>query len=459
MSNNIAAVILAAGEGKRMKSDLVKTAHRVAGVSIVSHVVRAAAGAGAEQIVVVVGKDADQVREACGHGVEFAIQSERLGTGHACQQAEHALRSYRGMVLVLCGDAPLITADTLKRMIDEHHSSRAIATVLTAFPPDTRGLGRICRDASGAFLGIVEERDATVEQQAIPEINAGFYCFDSQALFSALKQIDNHNAQGEYMLTDVLKALRAVGPVSTVVTRDYKETIGINDRLWLSQAEEVMQARIREKHMWAGVTIVSPHSTYIEADVAIGRDTTLHPGCVLRGRTVIGVKCEIGPNTTLDSAEIGASSKVIHSVVTESTIGEHCHIGPFAHLRPESCLAERVRVGNFVEVKKSRLGARSKVSHLSYVGDALVGDDVNMGAGTIVVNYDGVKKHQTIIKDKAFVGCNSNLVAPVTIGENAFVAAGSTITKDVPDLSLAVGRARQENKEGWVARKRAEQPK
>lgn len=453
MTQSVAAIVLAAGEGKRMVSGLVKTAHKIAGVPIVAHVVRAAVGAGAERIVVVVGKDAEQVVAACGSGVEFVNQAERLGTGHACQQAEQMLEGYRGVVLVLCGDAPLITESTLNRMLTEHNSTGAMATVLTAFPLETRGLGRISRDSAGYFKAIIEEKDASESERAIREINAGFYCFDAQALFEALRRIDNKNAQGEYMLTDVLAVLTASGRVGTVVTDDFSETIGVNDRVWLSKAEEAMQARIREKLMWSGVTILSPSSTYIEADVSIHKDTTIYPNTVLRGRTNIGESCEIGPNTILQNATIGDRTTVIHSVVTDSCVGIHCNIGPFAHLRPESSIGDQARVGNFVEIKKSQIGARSKISHLSYVGDAVVGKDVNISAGTIVVNYDGVNKHQTVIADNAFVGCNSNLVAPVTIGESAFVAAGSTITKDVPPFSLGVGRARQENKEGWVHRR------
>ncbi|MDP3487977.1 MAG: bifunctional UDP-N-acetylglucosamine diphosphorylase/glucosamine-1-phosphate N-acetyltransferase GlmU [Bacillota bacterium] len=446
-------MILAAGEGKRMMSGLVKTAHHIAGVPIVVHVARAAIGAGAERIIVVVGKDAEQVIAACGPGTEFVVQAERLGTGHACQQAEHLLKDYKGVVLVLCGDAPLITESTLNRMLTQHKSTGSVATVLTAFPLETRGLGRISRDSSGSFKAIIEEKDANETERAIREVNAGFYCFDCQALFEALRKIDNKNAQGEYMLTDVLALLTVSGCVSTVVTEDFSETIGVNDRVWLSKAEEAMQTRIREKLMWAGVTVLSPSSTYIESDVAIDKDTVIYPGSVLRGSTHIGEGCEIGPHTILQNATIGAKTTVIHSVISDSRVGGHCNIGPFAHLRPENSIGDHVRVGNFVEVKKSQIGARSKISHLSYVGDALVGKDVNIGAGTIVVNYDGVNKHQTVIMDNAFVGCNSNLVAPVTIGENAFVAAGSTITKDIPAFGLGVGRARQENKEGWVRRR------
>lgn len=454
MRPDVAAVVLAAGEGKRMKSDLVKTAHTVAGVAIVEHVVRAARNAGAGRIIVVVGKDAEQVRKACGEGVEFVLQTERLGTGHACQQAEPLLQDFVGTILVLCGDAPLITERTLKAIIAEHELKSSVATVLTAYPSETRGLGRIVRKADGSFSHIVEEKDATPEQKAITEINAGFYCFSSRHLFAQLHKITNNNVQGEYMLTDVFSLLLKHGLVSTVTTEDYAETIGINDRVWLSKAEDTMQARLRERLMWEGVTFINPNSTYLEPGVKVGRDTTILPGCVLRGTTQIGEGCEIGPHTTISNSVIGRGTVVMHSVVTASRVGSDCHIGPFAHLRPDNHVADSVRIGNFVEVKKAEIGTGSKVSHLSYVGDALIGENVNMGAGTIIVNYDGTHKHQTVIKDRAFVGCNSNLVAPVTIGEDSFIAAGSTITKEVPPLCLAVGRARQENKEGWVARRR-----
>ncbi len=315
-----------------------------------------------------------------------------------------------------------------------------------------RGLGRIKRDAAGCFLGIVEEKDATPDEKAIREINAGFYCFSSPHLFAALKGITNDNAQGEYLLTDVFSLLIKQGRVETVLTEDYSETIGINDRLWLCRAENEMQKRIQEKLMFAGVTIVSPQTTYIEADVQIGKDTTIWPHSVLKGNTSIGEDCQIGPSTLIENSRIEDGVIVLNSVVRDSFVGPKTEVGPFAHLRPGSKIGKAVRVGNFVEIKQSSIGDESKISHLSYVGDAQVGARVNMGAGTIVVNYDGIKKHQTVIGDGAFVGCNSNLVAPLLLGEESFVAAGSTVTRDVPPRALAVARVRQENKEGWVQR-------
>ncbi|MBT9176677.1 MAG: Bifunctional protein GlmU [Firmicutes bacterium] len=455
MDFGIAAVILAAGEGKRMRSQLVKTAHLVAGVPIVRHVVRAAAAAGAHTTVVVVGKDAAAVREAAGPECRFAVQAERLGTGHACQQAEQALGDFVGTVLVLCGDAPLITPATLTRLLDAHHNLGALATILTARPKDIRGLGRIKRDDQGNFLGIIEERDAAEHELAIGEVNAGFYCFSARHLWTALAKLNNSNAQGEYLLTDVFTELLEQGPIGTLETPYWEETIGINDRVWLAKAERAWQERKQLDLMRRGVTIVAPETTYIEADVEILEDTVVWPHTLLRGSTRIGRNCEIGPSSVIDDSTIHDDAAVIHSVVTESCVGRGARVGPFAHLRPQSELGEQVRIGNFVEIKKSTIGAGAKVSHLAYVGDACVGKRANLGAGTIVVNYDGQNKHETIIGDGAFVGCNANLVAPVKIGEDAFVAAGSTITRDVPPGALAVSRARQENKEGWARRRKS----
>jgi len=452
MEQNIRAIVLAAGEGKRMHSRLVKMVHKVAGVPIVTHVLRAARAVQPEAIVTVVGKDAQEVMAAAGDSSVFVTQHERLGTGHACQQAESELLGFSGVAMVLCGDAPLIAPKTLERMLEVHREEQALATVLTALPSDVQGLGRIKRDASGRFLSIVEEKDASPEEKEIREINAGFYCFSAPHLFAALRKVNNNNKQREYMLTDVIPLLIAEGRVATVLAEDPNETIGINDRVWLSRAEEAMQGRIQRQLMLSGVTIVSPQNTYIEADVRIGRDTTIWPDCVLKGRTAIGEDCHIGPGSLIENSAIADNVTILNSVVRDSEVGPATEVGPFAHLRPGTVLGQAVRIGNFVEVKKSTVGDNSKISHLSYVGDAEVGSKVNLGAGTVVVNYDGVKKHQTIIGDGAFVGCNSSLVAPLVIGKESFVAAGSTVTRDVPKEALAVARAKQENKEGWVSR-------
>ena len=455
MKINAAAVILAAGEGKRLKSSYAKAMHKISGVPIVTHVRRAAVAAGASRCIVVVGRDSELVRHTLGGDCEYVEQTERRGTGHACQQAEDSLRDFDGVVMVLMGDAPLITSDTLARMLSEHLRLGALATVLTAKPQEVRGLGRIERDAAGRFSRIIEERDANAEEKRIREINAGFYCFDRNALFGALAMIDDNNAQREYMLTDTLPLIAERGLVHTVELPDYSEAVGVNDRLWLSKAEAVMQQRIKERLMLDGVTIVDPASTYIEADVTVGRDSVIMPFTCLRGDTHIAGHCTIGPGSTLENTSVAAHSVVVHSYLSGADVGESCQVGPFAHLRPETSLGERVKIGNFVEIKKSEIGDGSKVNHLAYVGDGKLGRDVNVGAGTIFVNYDGVNKHETEVGDEAFIGCNSNLVAPLKIGKGAFVAAGSTITKDVPEEALGVARARQENKEGWVRRRRA----
>jgi bifunctional UDP-N-acetylglucosamine pyrophosphorylase/glucosamine-1-phosphate N-acetyltransferase len=425
----------------------------VSGIPIVAHVYRAARDAGTTRTIVVVGRNGDLVQEILGSTCEYVEQSERLGTGHACQQAERLLVGFPGTVVVLMGDAPLVTSETLAGMLSEHESRGAVATILTARPADVRGLGRIVRDREGRFVGIVEERDATPEQKAIGEINAGFYCFSAPQLFSALKKIDNNNVQGEYLLTDVFPHLAKQGDVHTVELQDFTEAVGINDRKWLSEAESVMQKRIKDRLMMEGVTIVDPSSTYIEHDVVVGQDSVIHPFTSLKGRTRVGLECQIGPGSTLIDADIGDGTVVLHSVVQEASVGKSCQVGPFAHLRPETDLADEIRIGNFVEIKKSQVGERTKISHLAYVGDAHIGKDVNIGAGTIFVNYDGVKKHITTVEDESFVGCNSNLIAPVRLGKGSYIAAGSTINRDVPAQALAIARSRQENKEGWTARK------
>ena len=324
---------------------------------------------------------------------------------------------------------------------------------MTAHADDPTGYGRIVRGKDGQVLRNVEHKDATEEELAVTEINTGTYCFDNKSLFETLKKVTNDNAQGEYYLPDVIGILQAEGArVSAYVTNDFSETLGVNDRVVLSQAERVMRNRLAEMHMRNGVTIINPENTYISADAEIGRDTILQPGTMIEGFTKIGKGCTIGPNSQIVNSVIGIETTIHSSVIEESTIGSNSAVGPFAHIRPESNLGNRVRIGNFVEVKKSTFGDGSKSAHLSYIGDAIVGSDVNFGCGTIVVNYDGKKKHTTIVEDNAFIGCNSNLISPVTVGKGAYIAAGSTITKDVPEDSLAIARARQENKDGYVSK-------
>ncbi len=445
--NNIFAVVLAAGQGTRMKSKLYKVLHPVCGKPMVEHVVDNIRTIDVKRIVTIVGHGAEMVKEYLGDKSEYVLQAEQLGTGHAVQQAEALLGSLEGTTLVVCGDTPLIRPETLQSLYEFHQQHNAKATILTAVADNPFGYGRIIRNALGQVEQIVEQKDASEEQKFVKEINTGTYCFDNKALFEALKQVKNDNAQGEFYLPDVIEILKQQGEIVTAyATDDFDEILGVNDRVALSQAEEIMRSRINEKHMRNGVTIINPLNTHISIEAVIGRDTIIKPGVVIEGNTIIGEDCIIGPNTQITDSRIGDRTTVTNSVVSTSTVGEDTAIGPFAHLRPESSLGNHVKIGNFVEVKKSTLGNDTKVSHLSYIGDAEVGNDVNIGCGSITVNYDGKNKHKTIIEDNVFVGCNSNLVAPVKIGAGSFIAAGSTITKEVPEDALAIARARQENK-------------
>lgn len=450
---NVYAVVLAAGQGTRMKSDLYKVLHPVCGKPMVEHVIDNIQNLGADRIVTIVGHGAEKVEEALGNASEYALQKEQLGTAHAVQQADSLLADLEGTTIVVCGDTPLIRSTTMEELITHHNELGAKATILTAFADNPTGYGRIIRGEQGEVLRNVEHKDATEEELAVTEINTGTYCFDNKALFEALKQVNNDNAQGEYYLPDVLSIMREDGAlVSAYATDDFSETLGINDRVVLAEAEEVMRLRIAEKHMRNGVTIINPAHTYISAEAEIGKDTVLQPGTMIEGKTRIGSGCVVGPNSQISNSLIGDDVTIHSSVILDSTVGTETTVGPFAHIRPESKLGNQVRIGNFVEVKKSTFGTGSKAAHLSYVGDANIGTDVNIGCGTIVVNYDGKNKHTTTVEDNAFIGCNTNLVAPVNVGKGAFVAAGSTITKDVPDDALAIGRARQDNKEGYVSK-------
>ena len=448
---NIYAVVLAAGQGTRMKSKLYKVLHPVCGKPMVEHVVDHIQSLNVSRTVSIVGHGAEKVKEQLGEKSEYVLQAEQLGTAHAVQQAESLIGDLEGTTIVICGDTPLIRPETMKALLEHHQQQNAKATILTAIAENPTGYGRILRDENGHVAQIVEQKDASPEQQKVTEINTGTYCFDNKALFATLKLVNNDNAQGEYYLPDVIEILKQQGEVvSAYVTENFSETLGVNDRVALAQAEQLMRDRINETHMRNGVSLINPANTYIGVDVKIGSDTVIQPDVMLEGNTVIGEDCHIGPNSRITNSTIGDRTKVDSSVVDSSVVGSDVAVGPFAHIRPATNVGNRAKVGNFVELKKTTLGEGSKASHLTYLGDAEIGTDVNIGCGTITVNYDGVNKFKTIIGDRSFIGCNANLVAPVTINSDTYVAAGTTITKEVPPFALAIGRSRQENKENYA---------
>lgn len=418
---------------------------------MVEHVVDEALKLSLSKLVTIVGHGAEEVKKQLGDKSEYALQAKQLGTAHAVKQAQPFLADEKGVTIVICGDTPLLTAETMEQMLKEHTQREAKATILTAVAEDPTGYGRIIRSENGAVQKIVEHKDASEEERLVTEINTGTYCFDNEALFRAIDQVSNDNAQGEYYLPDVIEILKNEGEtVAAYQTGNFQETLGVNDRVALSQAEQFMKERINKRHMQNGVTLIDPMNTYISPDAVIGSDTVIYPGTVIKGEVQIGEDTIIGPHTEIMNSAIGSRTVIKQSVVNHSKVGNDVNIGPFAHIRPDSVIGNEVKIGNFVEIKKTQFGDRSKASHLSYVGDAEVGTDVNLGCGSITVNYDGKNKYLTKIEDGAFIGCNSNLVAPVTVGEGAYVAAGSTVTEDVPGKALAIARARQVNKDDYV---------
>lgn len=453
--SDLVTVILAAGKGTRMKSSLPKVLHCVGGKPMLQHVLDAAKEAGAKRNIVVVGFGGETVREAIGEQAEFVVQQEQLGTGHAVQQTAPLLKDETGVVMVLCGDTPLLTGALLKKLYDAHMEARAKATVLTAIMPDATGYGRIIRTADGTVEKIVEHKDATEEERKVREVNSGIYCFTARNLFAALLEVGCDNAQGEYYLPDVLEILRKHGEkVWAVAANDYESTLGINSRVQLAGAEKILRHRKNIELMEHGVTLMDPDSTFVDADVTVGRDTVIYPFTWLEGSTTVGEGCELGPNSRFSDTKIGNHVMAQFSYAHECEIADDVIVGPYVHLRPGTQLAHKVKIGNFVEVKNSNIGEGTKLPHLSYIGDCDMGAGVNMGCGTITVNYDGKAKFRTTVGDKAFVGCNSNLVAPVVVGDGAYIAAGSTITKDVPPSNLAVARARQKNIDGWADKRK-----
>ncbi len=445
------SLILAAGDGKRMKSDLPKVMHKVCGYQLVKHVFNAVKAVSDDQPIVITGRRGELLHELFKDDARYAEQTERRGTAHAVMCGQHFLEGKDGYVTITAGDMPMITGTTFEKLLDTAVKGDMSACVLTAVVDNADGYGRIIRDSDGSVKGIVEHRDATDEQKKICEINTSIYCFKIADLLDSLTKVDSNNAQGELYLTDTLGILRSQGKkVGACIADDVTEAMGINDRVQLSEAEKMMRKRINERVMREGVTLIDPESTYIEAGVVIGNDTVVYPGNVFSGDTVIGSDCIIYPNNRIDNAKIADGCELQSSVILSSEIGENTKVGPNAYIRPESVIGKNARIGDFVEIKKSNIGDGTKVSHLTYVGDAEVGENCNMGCGTVFVNYDGKEKHKTIVGDHVFIGCNANLIAPVKIGDNAFIAAGSTVTEDVNDNDLCIARARQTNKKGWV---------
>ncbi|MFJ6528856.1 bifunctional UDP-N-acetylglucosamine diphosphorylase/glucosamine-1-phosphate N-acetyltransferase GlmU [Streptomyces longwoodensis] len=454
-----AVVVLAAGEGTRMKSATPKVLHELCGRSLVGHVLAASRELDPEHLVVVVGHAREQVTAHLAEidpGVRTAVQEEQNGTGHAVRMGLEQLGgAVDGTVVVVCGDTPLLTAATLGQLARTHGADGNAVTVLTAEVPDATGYGRIVRDASGAVTAIVEHKDASEEQRAVREINSGVFAFDGALLADALKQVRTDNSQGEEYLTDVLGILREAGHrVGASVAADHREIAGINNRVQLSEARRILNDRLLTEAMLAGVTVVDPATTWVDVTVSFERDVVVHPGTQLHGATRLAEGAEVGPNCRLTDTVVGAGARVDNVVSYASEIGAGASVGPFAYLRPGTRLGVRGKIGTFVETKNASIGEGTKVPHLSYVGDATIGEYSNIGAASVFVNYDGEAKHHTTVGSHCKTGSDNMFVAPVTIGDGAYTAAGSVITKDVPPGSLAVARGQQRNIEGWVARKR-----
>jgi bifunctional UDP-N-acetylglucosamine pyrophosphorylase / glucosamine-1-phosphate N-acetyltransferase len=449
----IVTVILAAGKGTRMKSDLVKVLHPILGLPMLSYPMDLSLnGICAERTIVVVGHQAEQIQERFkGKPAEFVLQAEQLGTGHALLQALPSIRSFDGTVVILCGDVPLVKAETIRSFVNAFRSQGSELCVMTVIVENPFGYGRIVRNSQGWLEKIVEERDATAEEKRIGEINTGIYCVKAPFLVEGLKEIGQENAQKEYYLTDLVEIARRKGlKCSAFQVIDPVEVMGINTRVDLAVAHDVLRQEKLKALMLSGVTVVDPKTTHVDQTVEVGKDTVLYPNCFLQGKTKIGERCIIESNTKISDSVLGNDIKILPScVVTESTIEDGVTIGPFAHLRPLNEIKANAKIGNFVEVKKSVIGKGSKANHLTYIGDAIVGEKVNVGAGTITCNYDGFEKHQTIIGDGVFVGSNVELVAPVKVGNHSSIGAGTTVTKDVPEGALAISRVRQQNIKGW----------
>ncbi len=451
-------IVLAAGDGTRMKSSQAKVLHSVAGRSLLGHVLAAVDEVNPSKICVVVGANRTSVEEHIAEispSASTVFQEKRGGTGHATQLAL-AGSTPKGTVLVLAGDTPMLTGQSLVAFLDAHNDGKFAASVLTAEHPDPSGYGRIIRDDSNELLRIVEERDASDDERFIFEINSGVYAFDGAKLATAIGKITNSNAQSELYLTDVIGILKSEGEsIAAIMLEDFTEILGVNDRVQLAESAALLRDRINEHWMHEGVTIIDPTTTWIDSTASLSTDVTVHPGSAILGTTTIATGAVIGPRTTLTDCVVKEGAAVLESIATDTVIGEGATVGPFTYLRSGTVLGDSAKAGAFVEMKNSTIGTGSKVPHLSYVGDATIGDGTNIGAATIFVNYDGVDKHHTTVGDHVRIGSDTMLVAPISIGDGAYTAAGSVITEDVPAGAIGVGRAKQRNVIGWVLRKRA----
>lgn len=442
-------LILAAGKGTRMKSNIPKIIHKVNGTPMISKIINVLNSLNPEENILILGYKKEEVLKVVGEDSSYVLQNEQLGTGHAVMQAKEKLKNYDGDVMILCGDTPLLKAETLKSLYDFHKSTNATTTILTSIYENPFGYGRIVKE-DGLVKAIVEEKEATQEIKKIKEVNAGVYCFNAQELFKALDKIDNNNEKGEYYLTDVIGIqVKEDKKVQSFILEDSQEILGVNSKVELAIANQVLRERKNTSLMEEGVIFLDPNSSYIEENVTIGKDTIIYPNVILEGNTQIGENCKIIGNTRIVDSILKDNIVIDSSVIEDSIIEDGVTMGPYAHIRPKTHLKEMVHIGNFVEVKKSTLEKGVKAGHLTYLGDARVGENTNIGAGTITCNYDGVNKFKTIIGKEAFIGSDSMLVAPVTIGDKALVGAGSVITKDVPDKSLAVSRSKQIIKTNW----------
>ncbi|NET57298.1 MAG: bifunctional UDP-N-acetylglucosamine diphosphorylase/glucosamine-1-phosphate N-acetyltransferase GlmU [Symploca sp. SIO2E6] len=444
----VAVAILAAGRGTRMKSDLPKVCHKLGSLSMVERVLENCLGVEPRRRLVIVGYQSERVKESLAtySGLEFVEQAQQLGTGHAVQQLLPYLEDFTGDLLVLNGDVPLLRSSTLKHLLETHQTHHNAATLLTAQMPNPQGYGRVFCDGENRLTRIIEDRDCTAAQKQNNRINAGVYCFNWPQLAQVLPKLEANNDQQEYYLTDVVNFLE---PVMAVNVEDYQEILGINDRKQLSTAYDILQTRVKDAWMKAGITLINPDSITIDDTVELQPDVIIEPQTHLRGQTKIGSGTRVGPGSLIENSQLGQNVTILYSVVSDSLVKDNARIGPYAHLRGQAEVGEACRIGNFVEVKKSKIGDRTNAAHLSYLGDATLGNQVNIGCGTITANYDGVKKHPTTIGDRTKTGSNSVLIAPITLGEDVTVGAGSVITKDVPDDCLVVARSRQVVKKGW----------